>query len=642
MDIFNRLDDYDSQSFNQEFRVASASPLEMGSVGVNWTLGTSFYKDDFNTKNRIISGTNVAPNFVGFLTVPGDRPNENNQFVKRDGWAIFADFDVDLSESWGLEIGGRYSHDKDEQYWTDTYASFTCGTRQVIDGVAAPLRPGCALRPDQTLPLPIYQNPAGNYYVTGGRFEQNDYTDGENDGNDFSPRIALNWRIKEDQSAYLTYSQGYRPPGVRVNPDAQMSGPTARDLRSFYDKEKVYNYEAGWKGYLADRRLLLELAVFHMDWKDMQVRLSRTLCQEPDGTFVPIEDGSPQCSGLYPDNSVQNADSARSRGAELNFTALATEKLTLSGAFGYLDAEFTDFTNSAVGDVSGLQMPNSPKWSASGAAQYDWTSKSGNLTGYLKAVGAYRSSTYVRFQDVKQAHDSIYRADAHFLLNLSAGMRWGNQYLDLNVNNVLGKEYIAGVDSFSSLGPVVLPHPTTWLLTWTAEFGGGEPSFSSPPPPPAPPPAPPAAPPANPDLDGDGVLNEKDKCPNTRPGAVVDLDGCEVEAVISLEGVHFGFNEATLTPEARAILDKAAGLLKTNEHVVVEVAGHTDSVGSEEYNQALSERRAVAVKDYLESQGITATRLSARGYGETQPVASNDTDAGRALNRRVELIVLSR
>lgn len=163
------------------------------------------------------------------------------------------------------------------------------------------------------------------------------------------------------------------------------------------------------------------------------------------------------------------------------------------------------------------------------------------------------------------------------------------------------------------------------------------------PPPPAPAPAPaPAAPPPNPDLDGDGVLNERDKCPNTRPGAVVDLDGCEVEAVISLEGVHFDFDKATLRPEAIVILNEAAGLLKTNERVVVEVAGHTDSVGSEQYNQGLSERRANAVRDYLQSQGVNATRLSARGYGELQPVASNDTDEGRQANRRVELIVLDR
>ena len=169
------------------------------------------------------------------------------------------------------------------------------------------------------------------------------------------------------------------------------------------------------------------------------------------------------------------------------------------------------------------------------------------------------------------------------------------------------------------------------------DFGGKEP----PPPPPAAPPPPPPPPP-NPDLDGDGVPNERDKCPNTRPGAVVDLDGCEVEAVIELEGVYFDFDKATIKPEGKAVLNEAAALLKKHERVVVEVAGHTDSTGSETYNQGLSERRANSVKDYLTSQGVTATRLSAKGYGEAQPVASNDTKEGRAENRRVELIVLDR
>ena len=177
-----------------------------------------------------------------------------------------------------------------------------------------------------------------------------------------------------------------------------------------------------------------------------------------------------------------------------------------------------------------------------------------------------------------------------------------------------------------------------WTISLSYDFGGKAP----PPPPPPPPPPKPAAPPPNPDLDGDGVPNERDKCPNTRKGAVVDLDGCEVEAVISLDGVHFAFDKATLTPEAKKILDGAAELLDKHERVLVEVAGHTDSIGTEAYNMGLSERRANAVKDYLVSKGVKASRLTAKGYGETQPVASNDTEAGRAENRRVELIVLDR
>jgi len=171
------------------------------------------------------------------------------------------------------------------------------------------------------------------------------------------------------------------------------------------------------------------------------------------------------------------------------------------------------------------------------------------------------------------------------------------------------------------------------------DFGGKEPPPAAPrseaPPPPPPPPP-------NPDLDGDGVLNERDKCPNTRPGAVVDLDGCEVEAVIELEGVYFDFDKATIKPEGMAVLNEAAGLLQKHERVVVEVAGHTDSIGTDAYNQGLSERRANAVRDYLASKGVKASRLTARGYGESRPVASNDTEEGRAENRRVELVILDR
>jgi OOP family OmpA-OmpF porin len=199
-------------------------------------------------------------------------------------------------------------------------------------------------------------------------------------------------------------------------------------------------------------------------------------------------------------------------------------------------------------------------------------------------------------------------------------------------------QYIMRKDSDGASNPYNESYTDSILSVGLSyDFGGKAP----PPPPPAEPPPPPPPPP-NPDLDGDGVLNEHDKCPNTRPGAVVDLDGCEVEAVIELEGVHFDFDKATLKPEAKVILNEAAALLNQHERVVIEVAGHTDSMGSDAYNQGLSERRANSVRDYLVEKGVRASRLTAKGYGESMPVASNDTKEGRAENRRVELIVLDR
>jgi OmpA-OmpF porin, OOP family len=109
------------------------------------------------------------------------------------------------------------------------------------------------------------------------------------------------------------------------------------------------------------------------------------------------------------------------------------------------------------------------------------------------------------------------------------------------------------------------------------------------------------------------------------------------EERIVLRGVNFDFDKADIRPDAAVILDEAASLLNDNPGRNVSVAGHTDSVGADAYNQSLSERRAASVKDYLVGRGVDAGRLSTTGYGESSPIASNDTADGRALNRRVEL-----
>ncbi len=139
------------------------------------------------------------------------------------------------------------------------------------------------------------------------------------------------------------------------------------------------------------------------------------------------------------------------------------------------------------------------------------------------------------------------------------------------------------------------------------------------------------------DDDNDGVPNSRDKCPNTRAGAVVDKDGCEVQVVIELQGVHFDFDKSTLRPESIKILDAAVRTMGEHGTLLVEVAGHTDSVGSESYNQDLSERRSKVVYNYLVNKGIDADRMTWKGYGENSPIATNETDDGRQRNRRTEL-----
>jgi OOP family OmpA-OmpF porin len=141
-------------------------------------------------------------------------------------------------------------------------------------------------------------------------------------------------------------------------------------------------------------------------------------------------------------------------------------------------------------------------------------------------------------------------------------------------------------------------------------------SCEEPPPPPPPPPPAPAPPPP----------------PPPAPKRII------------LRGVNFDYDKSNIKSEFAPILDEAAQTLKDNPDVNVMISGHTDSIGSDEYNQRLSERRAQAVKQYLVSQGIAASRLSTEGRGEREPIAPNTKDGrdnpeGRAMNRRAELKV---
>lgn len=143
------------------------------------------------------------------------------------------------------------------------------------------------------------------------------------------------------------------------------------------------------------------------------------------------------------------------------------------------------------------------------------------------------------------------------------------------------------------------------------------------------------------DSDNDGVADYEDRCANTPAGATVDEWGCPVagEVIFSTDEVNFAFDSARLSSRARSALNSALEVIRDNPSVQLDLVGHTDSLGSETYNLGLSERRARAAREYLVSRGVSAERLRAIGRGEAEPIASNDTDSGRARNRRVELVV---
>ncbi|HEX6638912.1 MAG TPA: OmpA family protein [Steroidobacteraceae bacterium] len=142
------------------------------------------------------------------------------------------------------------------------------------------------------------------------------------------------------------------------------------------------------------------------------------------------------------------------------------------------------------------------------------------------------------------------------------------------------------------------------------------------------------------DGDGDGVVDRQDKCPDTPKGDRVDATGCSFKDEIKLPGVVFETNSADLKPESIPVLEGAIATLKRYPDLKIQVAGHTDSRGSDAYNLDLSTRRAATVLEFLRDGGVS-NELASRGYGERQPVASNNTDEGRQQNRRVVLRVLN-
>ncbi|TXL13283.1 hypothetical protein BMR05_12250 [Methylococcaceae bacterium HT4] len=139
------------------------------------------------------------------------------------------------------------------------------------------------------------------------------------------------------------------------------------------------------------------------------------------------------------------------------------------------------------------------------------------------------------------------------------------------------------------------------------------------------------------DSDGDGVDNANDKCENTPAGAKVNSQGCWF-----YNSVDFSFDSTTISEAYAPLFDNAISTLKRNSGLNVQLEGHTDSTGPEAYNQGLSERRAQAVKNHLIENGIAASRLTVKGFGEADPIASNDTAEGRAENRRVGFSITAR
>ncbi|MFK5936894.1 MAG: OmpA family protein [Sulfurimonas sp.] len=138
------------------------------------------------------------------------------------------------------------------------------------------------------------------------------------------------------------------------------------------------------------------------------------------------------------------------------------------------------------------------------------------------------------------------------------------------------------------------------------------------------------------DSDSDGVIDEIDECPNTPLGIVVDSKGCVIKKILA---INFKTDSSEIFSSSDVIVKEFADFLKNNKPYTAEIIGHTDSDATEAYNLGLSQRRAASTKAALVSRGVDASRLTTSGHGELEPLQSNATKEGKAINRRIEVIL---
>jgi iron complex outermembrane receptor protein len=431
--LVDRASVFRARSFSQELRARS-----LGRRDFEWLAGAYAYTDANDFDNAIqIRG-------VIFGWVPGDRANENNIHIRRQGGALFGDVGWHATPRLTLSAGGRYSRDRDHQYWTNVYAANS----------ALSLRDA-----DHGVPVAgaVYYPAGGDFLRSGGRSAQTIGTDGRNRGSDFSPRLALNYQLPSSEARlYGAVTQGYKAAGVRVNPDSGLDFPNI----SRYRKEKVTNYEAGVKG-LFFGHTRLEAAVFDMEWRDFQVHVNQSWCRLADGSTVP-DTGAVACvGGPIPVDRIVNADKARSRGAEIAWRTQLTGQFSAGGTLGLLRARFIDYKNSPNGDASGTDINGAPR--RTGHLYLQWDGVAGRGSYYLRPELDYKSG----FRNVVAPANYQYafgdRIPARTLLNLRAGYGRGRATWSLSVENLLDKKYYTAFQE-SIVGRRVDVHPRTILL----------------------------------------------------------------------------------------------------------------------------------------------------------------------------------
>ncbi|MFN8625814.1 MAG: OmpA family protein [Candidatus Binatia bacterium] len=488
--------------------------------------------------------------------------------------------------------------------WADSYAAFGQATWTLpILSDKLSLTGGIRYNQDHTHSDKLFQCLGGAGCASAPAFKKGVFGDfGGADAITFTGDASYQWT--DSVMTYFRVSQGWQ--SGFANQDA-----TDQRLFNVVDPEKMLTYEGGLKSQVFENRVRVNADMYYSTYTDQVIN-----------TF--------QAGPTGPQALLQNAGKSRIWGAEVEATAIPLRGVEVDATYTYCNAKFTEFLEQAF-DAQGRPIEDSngtlvktdvsdfrpltlnPKHKFSVGATYTAPPTSAGV--FSARVDTFWQNDQIIFTVPLPGNAGVRNVDgwAYAVVNgrlLFSEIPLQKGSLDLYAfgKNLFDRKYRTwAIDFGDSLGFTSAAYgtPRTFGLGLTYNFSEG----AAPPPPvpvaqaAPPPPAPPA------------------------------------KKKIVLRSVHFDFDKATLKAEAKPILDEAIQVLKQEGSVDIVVEGHTDSVGTDQYNLSLSRRRAETVRTYLVDHGIAKSRITAEGLGEAKPVASNDTADGRAQNRRVELRV---
>ncbi|TQV82746.1 TonB-dependent receptor [Exilibacterium tricleocarpae] len=390
-DFFNEIRTIPRDSISQEFRLQNT-----GTSNFTWNLGLLYARDRGAVDNRTFVGEAQPFDLpVGFLIDSEDSKEE------AENWAIFGQADYKLTDRLTVSLGGRYSEETKEA----NIRGFS-GTLETVLSV-------------------------------------------EDTFTDFSPRLALNYELRDNVSLYATASKGFKSGGVQISPF-----PGAES----FEPETLWNYEVGAKSDLFDNRLRLNLALFYMDWEDLQTAFQQAGLDE-NGDFI-----------LF--GGIDNAEKATSTGVELTATALFSDNLVVNFTAGYLEAEydkFTAFIDGANRVLDGETIPNSPKWTFSADAEYGFDINA-DLSGYVRAEWTYRDEIQSSTSALIQS-GFPWQVPSYDYVDLRAGVEHERFSVVAYVDNLFDSKYFTNAYQKAFTGGLhIEPSYRTFGLRLTYNF----------------------------------------------------------------------------------------------------------------------------------------------------------------------------